>query len=179
MRRSAAAKVLRVGSYHGIRGQYSSIQAAVKAAKPGDWILIGPGDYKTKPSAIRTPKGAHGLPGRGPDHQGQPAPPRHEPQLGDRRRDQARVGGLQLKRQGAELRAQGRPERWHELREQHDERPSGVNGLMVYKAANVSVQNLTVCNFLGGIAPTRATRSGGTEATTAARSVAMASTATT
>ena len=29
-------------------------------------------------------------------------------------------------------------------------RPSGVNGLMVWKAANVSIENLTACNFLGG-----------------------------
>jgi pectin methylesterase-like acyl-CoA thioesterase len=46
----AAANVLLVGSYHGIAGQYSSIQAAIDAASPGDWILIGPGDYKTSSS---------------------------------------------------------------------------------------------------------------------------------
>ena len=45
--RLAGARVLRVGAYHGIKGQYTSIQAAVNAAKPGDWILVGPGDYKT------------------------------------------------------------------------------------------------------------------------------------
>jgi len=39
------ARVLRVGSYHGIRGQFASIQAAVDAAHPGDWVLVGPGDY--------------------------------------------------------------------------------------------------------------------------------------
>src|SRR5207302_3299068 len=38
--------VLRVGTYKGIAGQYSSVQAAVLAAQPGDWVLIGPGDYK-------------------------------------------------------------------------------------------------------------------------------------
>jgi len=32
----APAAVLRVGSYQGIPGQYSSIQAAVDAARPGD-----------------------------------------------------------------------------------------------------------------------------------------------
>ena len=35
--------VLRVGSFQGIPGQFSSIQAAVDAAQPGDWVLIGPG----------------------------------------------------------------------------------------------------------------------------------------
>jgi hypothetical protein len=53
---AAGAKVLRVGAFHGVKGQFTSIQAAVKAARPGDWILIGPGDYKT--SHIFTPKGA-------------------------------------------------------------------------------------------------------------------------
>src|SRR4051794_35852979 len=41
-------KVLRVGTYDGKRGQFHTIQAAVDAAKPGDWILVGPGDYKTR-----------------------------------------------------------------------------------------------------------------------------------
>src|ERR1700749_3475524 len=55
---SAGARVLRVGSYHGVRGEVNSAQPAVGAAKPGDWILVGPGDYKTKPGSISTPKGA-------------------------------------------------------------------------------------------------------------------------
>jgi hypothetical protein len=38
--------VLRVGRYKDIKGQYKSIQAAVNKARPGDWILVGPGDYK-------------------------------------------------------------------------------------------------------------------------------------
>src|SRR5207302_10559074 len=42
---NAAPRVLRVGSYHGVRGQFQSIQKAVNAARRGDWILIGPGDY--------------------------------------------------------------------------------------------------------------------------------------
>src|SRR3954466_15876171 len=39
---SASAKVLRVGKH----GSYKTIQKAVNAAHPGDWILIAPGDYK-------------------------------------------------------------------------------------------------------------------------------------
>src|SRR2546421_11871304 len=42
---AAGSHVLRVGSFHGIAGQFQTIQAAVNAAQPGDWILIGPGDY--------------------------------------------------------------------------------------------------------------------------------------
>ena len=37
---TATANVLRVGTYHGIAGQYRTIQAAVDAAKPGDWVLV-------------------------------------------------------------------------------------------------------------------------------------------
>ena len=39
------SKVLLVGTYHGKAGQFTTIQAAVNAAQPGDWILVGPGDY--------------------------------------------------------------------------------------------------------------------------------------
>ncbi len=45
--RASSPRVLRVGTYHGIRGQYKTIQAAVDAARPGDWVLVAPGDYKT------------------------------------------------------------------------------------------------------------------------------------
>ena len=50
--------VLLVGSYHGIPGQYTSIQAAVDAARSGDWVLIGPGDYHE--TGNRVPPGAVG-----------------------------------------------------------------------------------------------------------------------
>ena len=53
-RAAANAEVLRVGTYNGIPGQYSSIQAAVNAAQPGDWILVAPGDYKTTGSSAPT-----------------------------------------------------------------------------------------------------------------------------
>src|SRR4051794_13763580 len=52
-----ANRVLRVGSYHGIPGQYDSIQAAVDAAKPGDTILIGPGDYHERADHSNPPHG--------------------------------------------------------------------------------------------------------------------------
>ena len=52
---AAGARVLRVGTYRGIPGQYRTIQAAVNAAKPGDWVLVAPGDYKTK--SFRAPAG--------------------------------------------------------------------------------------------------------------------------
>src|SRR5258707_8985340 len=41
-------RVWTVGTWHGKRGQFRSIQAAVDAAAPGDWIVIAPGDYKER-----------------------------------------------------------------------------------------------------------------------------------
>src|SRR2546426_12557673 len=42
---AASAAVLRVGTANGQAGDFTSIQVAVDAARPGDWILIAPGDY--------------------------------------------------------------------------------------------------------------------------------------
>lgn len=42
---ASTPRVLLVGTYNSIAGQYSTIQAAINAAHPGDWVLIGPGDY--------------------------------------------------------------------------------------------------------------------------------------
>ena len=43
--RAIGGKALLVGTFDGIPGQYATIQSAVNAAQPGDWILIAPGDY--------------------------------------------------------------------------------------------------------------------------------------
>ncbi len=43
---SSSSKVLTVGTFQGHKGQYTTIQAAVNAAKSGDWVLVGPGVYK-------------------------------------------------------------------------------------------------------------------------------------
>src|SRR5436305_4138053 len=42
---AGSVHVWRVGTYRGIPGQFRTIQAAVDAARPGDWILVAPGDY--------------------------------------------------------------------------------------------------------------------------------------
>jgi hypothetical protein len=152
---AATAKVLRVGSYHGIRGQFTSIQAAVKAARAGDWILIGPGDYKTKPGAISAPKGHPNFPSgvlittrnlhlRGMNRNRvivdgtKPGSARCSSRasaqnFGVGRSANSSLGGYLRTAAGAAA-------------------ASGENGLMVYRAGNVSIENLTACNFLGGSA---------------------------
>ena len=42
---TVGGRALLVGTFNGIPGQYATIQAAVDAAQPGDWILVAPGDY--------------------------------------------------------------------------------------------------------------------------------------
>src|ERR1700733_11060053 len=145
----AGAKVLRVGSYHGVPGQYKSIQAAVNAAKPGDWILIGPGDYKTNPSSISTPKGY-------PDFPAGVLITKANLHLRGMNRNTVIVDGTKPgsarcsragKAQNFGLSGAGGA-RYGIARQ--STAPSGVNGLMVWKAKNVSIENLTACNFLGG-----------------------------
>src|SRR3989454_5153978 len=54
---SASAAVLRVGTLNGQAGDFTSIQEAVDAASPGDWIPIAPGDYRERGDYM------HALPG--------------------------------------------------------------------------------------------------------------------
>jgi hypothetical protein len=55
---AAAVKILRVGTYNGSKGSYKTIQSAINAASPGDWILVGPGDYHETGNIV--PPGAQG-----------------------------------------------------------------------------------------------------------------------
>jgi hypothetical protein len=133
---SASATVLRVGTYHGIRGQYRSIQSAVDAAHAGDWILIAPGDYKT--TSTRAPTGTADSPA---------------PVLittaglhlrGMNRKTVVVDGTKPGSRQCSNVPSA------QNLGPASANGPLGLNGIMVYKANKVSVENLTACNFLGG-----------------------------
>ena len=137
---AAAARVLLVGSWHGRKGRYRTIQGAVRAAKPSDWILVGPGDYHERadhraggrPSAddsgggvyITTPK----IHLRGVD--------RNKVVVDGTKRGTGRCPKAGSKQDFGPLNASK-----HTL---------GRNGVEVYKASGVSVENLTACNFLDG-----------------------------
>ncbi len=146
---SAGAKVLRVGTFRGIAGQYKTIQSAVKAAKPGDWILIGPGDYKTAPSAIHAPKGFSDFPAgvlitkahlhlRGMDRNSVIVDGTKPGSAVCSRKASAQNYGLKPGSTSSSYARAASKQR------------SGANGVMVFKAPGVSVQNMTVCNFLSG-----------------------------
>jgi hypothetical protein len=54
----SSPKVLLAGTFDGKAGQYRTIQSAVNAARPGDWILVGPGDTtrtRTRQARAATP----------------------------------------------------------------------------------------------------------------------------
>ncbi len=132
----AQARVLLVGTYHGIRGQYRTIQGAVNAARPHDWILVAPGDYKTTSSSA--PAGRSDLPS---------AVLITKPDLHIRgmNRNTVIVDGTKP----GSSKCSNAPGAQN-LGPAGSGGPAGLNGIMVYKADGDWVQNLTACNFLAG-----------------------------
>ncbi len=137
---SDSGRVLLVGTFHGHRGRYASIQAAVNAARPGDWILVAPGDYhETSDLAGENPNAKNGATGgvtitvprlhlRGMSRSGvvvdgtRPGAPECSSAAGDQEFGPPGPNG----------------------------KPAGRNGIVVWKANGVSIQNLSACNFLSG-----------------------------
>lgn len=132
---SSASAVLRVGTYRGVPGQYRSIQAAVDAAAPGDWILIGPGDYKTRTS--RAPSAA-------PETPAGVLITTSKITLRGMNRDSVIVDGTRAGPPCSTATAD------QDFGPPGPNGAEGLNGIMVWKATSVSVENLTACNFLGG-----------------------------
>jgi hypothetical protein len=149
-----SAVVLLVGTYQGHKGQYSSIQAAVDAAKPGDWILVAPGDYHEDAD--------------------------HTLALTTDELDEGGVGGVIVTTDDIHIRGMNRntvivdgdkagaPESCDPSASWQDfgitasggkrygggggssSKGYGRNGIVIFKASGVSVENLTICNFLSG-----------------------------
>lgn len=139
------ARVLLVGTYQGHRGQYTSIQAAVDAARAGDWILIAPGDYHETDDetyAITNPgQGAFG--GVYID----------KPHLHLRGMNRNRVivdGTLAPPAGGTASPCSSNPALQNFGATGPGNEPYGRNGIVIWKADDVTVDNLTICNFLAG-----------------------------
>jgi hypothetical protein len=140
---TANPRVLLVGSFHGRAGQYQTIQSAVDAAGPGDFILIGPGDYHPDTDLLHPPTAAAASLGA--------------------------FGGVLVHTKGIYIRGMNRNSviidgtkpgaptpcdsapQWQQLGSPDGKGGYyGRNGIVAYRADNVWIENLTVCNFLSG-----------------------------
>jgi len=138
---STHGRVLLVGTFRGHSGRYATIQAAVDAARSGDWILVAPGDYHETADASTSPSDASD---------------------GD-------FGGVLITKPDIHLRGMSRADVIVDgtlgssatpcsanAADQNfgpvgsDGKAFGRNGILVWKADDVTIENLTVCNFLGG-----------------------------
>jgi len=122
---SRTPRVLRVGTFKGIRGTYSTVQAAVNAAAPGDWILVGPGDYKEVGAGNKESAGV----------------------LIAKRRIHLR--GMNRRAVVIDGTKPGSPvcsrRKSDQIFTEH-----GRNGVVALEVDGVSIENLTVCNYLTG-----------------------------
>ena len=138
-------RVLLVGTFDGRRGQYTSIQAAVDVAKPGDTVLIGPGDYHTADDLAHPPTPEQAALG----DFGAVLVTTPRLTIRGMNRSSVIVDGTKV----------GSPACDPSPTAQVDGPPDpsggnyGTNGIVVFRADTVTVQNLTVCNFLAGKGP--------------------------
>jgi hypothetical protein len=138
---SSRSTVLLVGTYHGKTGQYATIQAAVDAAQPGDWILVAPGDYHEADDAHVT-SAAQLSTG---DHGGVVVTTAHL-HIRGMNRNTVVVDGTKA---GSAAPCSSAPQDQN-FGPVVGGKAQGRNGIVVWKADDVSIENLTVCNFLGG-----------------------------
>jgi hypothetical protein len=133
--------VLLVGTFHGKAGEYRSIQAAVDAAHPGDWILVAPGDYHETDDSYNAPKSVYS----DGDHGGVVVST-SDLHIRGMNRNTVIVDGT---RAGAPTSCS--PDaKWQNFGPKVNGKAQGRNGIVVWKASHVSIENLTACNFLGG-----------------------------
>jgi hypothetical protein len=128
--------VLTVGTFDGKPGEFQSIQSAVDAASPGDWIVIAPGDYKERGDYTTHPP--DGAPAAGVFI------------------DKPDLHLLGLSRGGVVVDGTKSGPPCSASPADQDRGPTGPsgpwgrNGIEVFEASGVTIQNMTVCNFLSG-----------------------------
>jgi hypothetical protein len=130
--------VLRVGTWKGIAGQYATIASAVDAAQPGDWILVGPGDYHEQMD--------HAAGGEQDGGGAAVELNKADLHLRGMDRNQVVVDGTKP----------GAPKCSSSPADQDlgpldsSSKPSGRNGVEAREVDRVTIDNLTACNFLTG-----------------------------
>jgi hypothetical protein len=133
--------VLLVGTFDGRPGGYRTIQAAVNAARPGDWILVAPGDYhENDDEAHRPTDTADG-------YFGGVLITTPNIHLRGMNRQSVIVDGT---KPGSATPCSAQPGLQNFGSIGPDGKAYGRNGIVVWKADDVSIDNLTVCNFLAG-----------------------------
>ncbi|HTD50865.1 MAG TPA: hypothetical protein VK771_09710, partial [Acidimicrobiia bacterium] len=138
---SSAPRVLLVGTFHGHVGQYRTIQSAVNAARAGDWILVAPGDYHETADTTGPPSPYVSSGGFGGVYIGT-----SNVHVRGMDRSSVIVDGTKA---GAAA-CSAAPADQNYGRVDTNGKHEGRNGIMIWKANGVSVDNLTVCNFLAG-----------------------------
>jgi hypothetical protein len=139
--RTPRARTLLVGSYRGQRGAFRTIQSAVDAARSGDVILVGPGVYHE-----RADRGSHSVAGGEEAGAGVFI---DTPGITLRGLDRNRVI-VDGTRPGPGPACSASRSRQDFGPHGKDGKALGRNGVEVFKAGNVTIENLTVCNFLKG-----------------------------
>jgi hypothetical protein len=143
---TVGGRALTVGTFDGMAGQYPTIQAAVDAAHPGDWILVAPGDYHENNDITNPPSAGDAGTGwfGGVEID---TPYLH---LRGMDRSSVIVDGTQSSAHGACSSNPADQNPGATVPGFGGNKPIGRNGILVWKADGVSVDNLTVCNFLTG-----------------------------
>ncbi len=138
---TGAGHVLLVGTFHGHAGTYRTIQAAVNAARPGDWILVAPGDYHETDDETNPPTGS------GDGDFGGVLITTSDLHLRGMDRSTVVVDGTTA---GSTTPCSSAPGQQNFGAVGSSGKAEGRNGIVVWKANGVSIENLTACNFLGG-----------------------------
>jgi hypothetical protein len=133
-------KVLRVGTFKHKHGKYATLQEALAVAQEGDWILIGPGDYKQSASQY-VGAGAFGDIRAGSDVVVR------TPNLHIRGMNRNTVV-LDGTKPGTPQCSSNEADQY--LGASEGGGHSGNNGVVVYKTSGVWLQNFTACNFVNG-----------------------------
>lgn len=130
--------MLRVGTLKGRAGDFTSIQEAVDAASPGDWILIAPGDYHERGDYTHAVTSG--------DAAGAVTITKPNLHLRGLDRNRMIVDGT---KPGAAA-SDGSPDAQDLGPLDGNGQPSARNGIEVFEVDGVTIENLTAYNFLTG-----------------------------